>query len=55
MFLCIFEDSTIKKYEQITEDDLNAANDGVLDIIDVSVADHPKRYWDSQWIDIELG
>jgi hypothetical protein len=49
MYIAIFEDGEMKLLDSIGEGDLEACAEGVLDLIDVSVADKPTRYWDGKW------
>lgn len=53
MFLMIFEDGEIKSAEDVSDDDLQAADDGVLDIMDVSEPFTPKRRFDGDWVEVE--
>lgn len=54
MFLFIHEDGSVVKVKTVTTDDMFAADDGMCQIIDVSVANEPKIYSDSEWIEIQL-
>jgi hypothetical protein len=53
MYLMIFEDGEIKTAEEVDEDDIQAADDGCLDIIDISEPFTPKRRFNSDWVEIE--
>lgn len=53
MFIMIHEDGQMVLLKELTEDDLKAADDGVVELIDVSVADEPMKYSCSEWVDIE--
>ena len=44
MFIFIYEDGDMSLEQQVTDGDLAMADDGVLDIIDVSKANKPMRY-----------
>lgn len=53
MYIAIFEDGEPKLIDAITDDDLQSCDAGILDLIDVSVADRPTRYWDGKWEPLE--
>lgn len=53
MFLMIFEDGEIKSAEDVSDADLQAADDGVLDIVDVSEPFTPKRRFNGDWVEVE--
>jgi len=53
MYLLIFEDGEMKSAENVTEDDLRGADDGLLDIVDISEPFTPSRYQNGQWIEVE--
>ena len=52
MYLFIFEDGSIKKGSIVEDGDTAAADDGILDIIDISGAE-PLQYHDGEWHEIE--
>lgn len=52
MFLFIFEDGLIKKATVICDGDKSCADDGIIDLIDIS-GDEPKQYYDGEWHDLE--
>jgi len=54
MYLIIFEDGNSVLVPQISDADKRAADEGVIDLFDVSVADSPTRYINSQWENIEI-
>jgi len=49
MYLLIFEDGSIKKTNEITEDDKNSSEDGYVDIIDISNQNEPKYFFVGEW------
>lgn len=53
MFLIIFEDGEIQSTTTAGEDLLQGADDGLLDVLDVSDSSNPLRYWDGEWQQIE--
>ncbi|WP_161893236.1 hypothetical protein [Pseudomonas juntendi] len=53
MFLMIFEDGEIKTAEEVSDSDLDAADDGILDILDISEAFSVKRRMDGDWVDVD--
>jgi hypothetical protein len=53
MYLMIFEDGEIKSAEEVGEDDIQAADDDHLDIIDISEPFTPKRRFNNDWVEIE--
>jgi len=52
MYLFIFEDGEVKKYDKVCQGDFDEADAGILDVIDVS-ADEPLQYHDCGWHEIE--
>lgn len=53
MFLLIFEDGEVKRTDAIGEDDKQSADDGYIDIIDITESDSPKRFISGEWLEIE--
>ncbi|MBD1602519.1 hypothetical protein [Pseudomonas typographi] len=53
MYLMIFEDGEIKSAEEVGIDDTQAADDGLLDLIDISDPFNPTRYWGGEWKSVE--
>lgn len=53
MYLFIFEDGDIKYRDCVEDGDLMAADDGLLDIVDIRLHGEPKRYWDGKWQAVE--
>lgn len=53
MYLFIFEDGEIKFRDIVEDGDLIAADDGLLDIIDIRSHGEPKRFFDGKWDDVE--
>lgn len=54
MFLVIFEDGAIRKAEEVSQDDVRSADDGLLDLIDISRPDDPRRYVEGGWHPLDL-
>ena len=52
MYILIFEDGSMVKSKTVSDEDFKAADDGLVDIIDVG-DDDPMRYFDSGWTDID--
>ncbi|MBD1555271.1 hypothetical protein HAQ04_28205 [Pseudomonas sp. C2L11] len=53
MYLMIFEDGEIKSAEEVGIDDTQAADDGLLDLIDISDPFNPTRYLGGEWKSVE--
>ena len=53
MFILIFEDGTIRRKFMITDNEINAADDGYISIIDIDIATQPKVYISGEWELIE--
>lgn len=52
MYIFIFEDGSFKKGDTILDGDLDAAESGILEIIDIS--GEPKYYsGNGEWVDLE--
>lgn len=49
MFLIIFEDGEIQSTREVSEDLTQGADDGLLDLLDVSDPENPMRWWDGEW------
>ena len=52
MYLLIFEDGSLGTVATITDDLIASADDGILDIVDIS-GDLPLQYFGGEWNDIE--
>ena len=53
MFIFIWEDGTITQGHEVLEDHVKAADDGILDIIDISKPYKPLVYWNAVWDEID--
>jgi hypothetical protein len=53
MYLMIFEDGEMKSAESVGSDDLDAADSGVVDLVDTTDPFRPLRYFNSEWVEIE--
>lgn len=51
MFIMILEDGTPLYAQEVTQDDMDAADSGILEIIDLSPTP-PKTYWEGAWTEI---
>ena len=49
MYLLIYEDGEIQSSREAGADLTEAADDGILDLLDVSDPENPMRWWDSEW------
>jgi len=50
-YIIVFEDSEIFQSETITEDDIGACDNGLIDIVDITAG---KQYYDGGWHDINV-
>ena len=55
MFIMIHESGDMVRIAELTEGDLSAADDGVVDLLDVSDVTAPKRYIEGEWREISDG
>lgn len=53
MFLLIFEDGEVKRADAVGEDDKQSADDGYIDLIDISDPTSPKRFISGEWLEVE--
>lgn len=53
MFIFIFEDNEVMKTDNVTQEDKDSADDGILEIIDISNNENPKTYFENEWHEIE--
>ncbi len=49
MYIVITEDGLVGSMKSVSSDDLSSANDGLLDIIDISNPEKPVTYYDGKW------
>lgn len=54
MYIMIHESGDMVLLKELTKDDLAAADDGYVDLIDVSQADEPLRYFDEGWTNVDV-
>ena len=54
MYIVIFEDGDMTHREQINDEFLREANDGIIDLIDISDPSHPLRYFDEGWCSLDV-
>lgn len=53
MFLIIFEDGQITCCTKVSDELFSGADDGIVDIVDVSDPVSPLRYWGGDWEAVE--
>jgi len=53
MYLIIFEDGTIGRMDNISNNELETASNGFIDIIDISDSICPKCYFKGEWLEID--
>lgn len=53
MYLMIFEDGEMKSVEEVGSDDLNAADSGCIDLVDITDPHNPTRYISGEWLAVE--
>ena len=52
MYLYFFSDGEITKIDTIQEDDLQAIDNGDLQIVDISDPKNPREYYEGEWMEI---
>jgi hypothetical protein len=52
MFLVILESGEIRKAEQVMDEDLDACDDGILDLVNLN-NDVPMQYCNGEWHEVE--
>ena len=55
MYLMILEDSVARILSSVSDDDLNACDSGMINLIIDLDPDRPKEYHEGEWLDIEEG
>lgn len=50
----IHESGDMVLLDKLTQDDIRAADDGYVELIDVSTANEPLRYFDEGWTNIDV-
>ena len=53
MYLLVFEDCSIKKQKSVSNEDLQASVDAIVDIVDISNPEYPLIYIDEGWTDVD--
>jgi hypothetical protein len=53
MYLVISADGSIQKTNSVTEGDLDASEQGLQDVIDISDPEEPTIYIEGDWLEIE--
>ena len=54
MYIMLHESGDMVRVRNLTPSDLQAADDGLVDLLKVEYADDPKRYFDGEWHSIDL-
>ena len=54
MYIVIFEDGDMTHHEQINDEFLKEADDGIIDLIDISDPSHPLRYFNEGWCSLDV-
>jgi len=54
MYLIIFEDGNITHQIELDDGMLPAADNGYVDVVDISDPSHPLRYWDEGWCSLDV-
>jgi hypothetical protein len=54
MYLMILESGAKWKSAYFSEEDKKAADDGVLEVIDISRPENPMEYYDDGWHEIDV-
>jgi hypothetical protein len=53
-FITVFEDGSLNFHKgEIPQEVLEAADDGLYDVIDITNPDDPLRYWDEGWTNVD--
>lgn len=53
MYLIIFEDGSIQKTSRVSTEDLDASEQGLQEVLDISDPEEPKIYIEGDWEEIE--
>ena len=53
MFVVIFEDGDMRLVDSVDDDLLQEADDYWISLLDVSVPDAPKNYYEGKWHELE--
>lgn len=53
MYIIIYEDGEIQSSQTCEDDLLLGADDGAIDLLDVSDPENPMRRWDGEWQPVE--
>lgn len=53
MYIVIFENGQIMKSSRVNNVDFEYCDDGILDIIDISLKDNPRYYLQGDWHEVE--
>lgn len=54
MYLVIFEDGSMQHMTQLDVGTLFAADDGLVEVVDISNPEHPLRYFDEGWCSVDV-
>lgn len=53
MYIFIFEDGTINKSRVFGDEEKQAVEDGILDVVDISDSSWPEYYYKGKWVSVE--
>ena len=53
MYLIIMDDGIIAKIKKYSNAEINACNDGYINLIDINDLKDPKSYHKGEWVSIE--
>ena len=54
MYLVIFEDFSIRHTAELEDGLLSAADDGLVEVVDISNPEHPLRYTNGNWCSVDV-
>ena len=54
MYLVILEDGSMLHMTALEDGLLTSANDGYVDVVDISNPEHPLRYSDEGWCSVDV-
>lgn len=54
MYLVIFEDGTMQHMVELEDGLLHAADNGLVDVVDIHDPSHPLRYFNEGWCSVDV-
>ena len=54
MYLVIFENGSMQHMVELEDGLLSAADDGLVEVVDISNPEQPLRYFDGEWYSLDL-